>query len=416
MSSEACAEEKRTIRFNPYSPEFKEDRYAYYRHIRNTAPVLEHAGIWVITRYSDIIKVMQSKNVSVASIPATVKQLVPADIPNLELLGDKAIVFTDPPKHSRLRRLTGRSFNLKSLENFSGQIRAVINRELISALNRECDIVPIAHAIPLQAMSVLLGIPDQYVSQLDNQLQSIRRILEPALLSPKKIKRIEAELDEVIALFRNIVRMRKAAPSYDILSQLIAADIDGDQLSEDELAISCVLTYIAGHETSKGLLSSIILMAGRYPDQWAMIKNGQATPEQFIEEVLRTEPPLQQTLRKTTSTITIDEHVIPEGSSLLLCIAAGNRDEKVFSNPDAFNIQRESLPNLAFGYGMHNCIGKYLSKLEAQYFIEHLVDIDADIKIDDEGIQWAPDGMITRSLKHLTAHITCGVKSMDYRD
>ena len=187
----------------------------------------------------------------------------------------------------------------------------------------------------------------------------------------------------------------------DLLSKLIQARVGEDQLSDSELGIACAMTFVAGHETSKGLLTNGVLAFINHPEQWQIFREGGATSKQVIDEILRFDPPLQQTVRLAVSDLQVGSETIQKGQKMLLCLASANRDEDKFSNPDAFDITRDAASQIAFGHGIHNCLGQMIARLEGKLLFTYLSEQVQRIELASSDYRWSTEGFITRTLTYL---------------
>ncbi|AUB37424.1 Cytochrome P450 [Nostoc flagelliforme CCNUN1] len=394
------------IKFNPFATGFKEDPYTTYRLLRQHEPIHRALDMWVVTKYQDITHVLASDAVSVNYIPQYIIQQNAGDIPGIVELGEKAIVFTDPPEHGRLRRLASQAFNTISIQAHTFYIQQLIETLIGPKINAESiNFAQIAHQIPLLTISHLLDIPDEYIGVLDENLHRVRLVLEPGLLTKLRIRRIEDDLQVCLELFLDIIQYRQSHLGEDLLSKLIQARIGEDKLSHRELAIACVMTYVAGHETSKGLLGNGVLAFATHPHQWSIFRDGKVSSKQVVDEILRFDPPLQQTVRLAVSNLQVGQQTIGKGEKMLLCIASANRDEDQFANADDFDITRDASSQIAFGHGMHNCIGQMLARLEAQFLLSYLVKHVQQIELSSTDYRWIDDGFITRTLSYLPVNL-----------
>ncbi len=390
------------VKFNPFLPGFRENPYTTYQQLRQHNPVHKTLDMWIVTKYKDVIEVLESDAVSVNYIPQYVMQQQVGDIPGLVELGKKAIVFTDPPDHGRLRRLAGQAFNNTNIQAYTVHIQELIEKLVAPNLSAQsCDFAQIAHQIPLYALAHLLGIPKEYINAIDEYIHRVRSILEPSLLTKMRIRRIEQDLQSCLALFQEIIDYRKTHLGEDLLSKLIQARIGEERLSDSELGIACVMTFVAGHETSKGLLSNGVLAFANHPEQWQLFREGQVTSKQVIEEILRFDPPLQQTVRLAVSDLQVGHQTIQSGEKILLCIASANRDEERFAQPDNFDLTRDATAQIAFGYGIHNCLGQAIARIEGKLLFTYLSQQVQQIELASPDYCWSTDGFITRTLTYL---------------
>ena len=395
------------IKFNPFLPGFQENPYPHYQMLRRQNPIHQALDMWVITQYQDILQVLESDAVSSRFIPQYVMQQNVGKIPGLVELGKKAIVFTDPPDHRRLRRLAGQAFNNVNINRFSGKIQALIESLLKQVLQEtgkrdiQVDFAQIAHDVPLYTLSHFLGIPEEHILMIDHYMHRVRSILEPTLLTKMRIRRIESDLQACLELFQEIIDYRKNHLGNDLLSQLIQANAGKDRLSDSELGIFCVMTFIAGHETSKGLLVNGLFAFAQYPQEWQDFRLGKVTSKQVIDEVLRFDPPLQQTIRLAVQELQVGNAMIQPGEKILLCLASGNRDEVKFSDAETFKVGRDASAQIAFGHGIHNCLGQMIARLEGRLLFEYLRDRIEQISLTSGDYRWKQDGFITRTLTYL---------------
>ncbi len=393
------------LKFNPYSLDFQQDPYSYYAKLRQQKPVLALANdMYMITRFSDIRSLMSNAATSVRYIPNSVNELKQGNIPNLVELGKSAIVFTDPPYHARLRKLMNKGFSRASLHQFNDLIAATVAELLEPHLDGETFdfVTEVAHQVPLMTISRLLGVAEDKMAELDEQLLFLRQILDPSLHTARRIKKFEATFAACISYFEQLIADTTQSTRNNLLSRLIDSRLGEDRLSITEIVVGCVLTYIAGHETTKSVISSGVLAFAKNPQQWALLRNDPALLPLAIEEILRYEAPLQQTVRIINDEIQVSGHSMKKGDKLLLCIGSANRDPAVFENPDVFDITRPAHVNLAFGVGMHNCIGQHLAKTEAMMVFDYLLKQVSRFELTDTSTpQWANQGVITRSLQQL---------------
>ena len=391
-----------SLKFNPFAPGFREDPYTSYRLLRQQEPIHYTSGMWVITKYQDVVKVLASDAVSSNYIPQYVMQQQVGEIPGLVELGKKAIVFTDPPDHGRLRRLAIQAFSNSNIQADSDHIQQLIEKLVEDKIGVESfDFAEIAHQIPLYTLAHMLGIPEEYIPTIDDYIHRVRFILEPSLLTKMRIRRIEQDFQICLNLFQEIIDYRKKHLGSDLLSKLIQARVGDDQLSDSELGIACAMTFVAGHETSKGLLTSGVLAFAKNPEQWQIFREQRVTSKQVIDEILRFDSPLQQTVRLAVSDLQVDSWTIKKGEKMLLCIASANRDEEQFPNPDVFDVTRDATAQIAFGYGMHNCLGQIIARLEGKLLFDYLSQQVEQIELTSPDYCWTKDGFITRTLSYL---------------
>jgi cytochrome P450 len=395
------------IRFNPFSPEFRNDPYPQYHLLRAREPIHRTMGMWVLTRYEDIRAVLIDRRFSSSQIPELVKmqgqRLGQEGFGAIEQLGRKSIVFTDRPEHTRLRHLVNKAFNSAVVEARRPHITATAERlvdELVDKGHLEF-IADFADPLPLHVMSDMMALPQEARPVVRDWTHRIRFFLEPSLMSRNDFEQAHSVLLEYMAFFRELVRERRERPGDDLISSLLAARAGEDRLSEDEVIFTCIMTFVAGHETTKALLGNGMLALLRHPEQLHLLLQRPELIGSTVEEMLRYDSPLQMTKRKATEDLEIGGRAIRQGEQLLLCLGAANRDPERFQEPDRFDITRSDNAHIAFGFGMHSCLGGLLANVEAQLALGVLLRRLRDLRLGDEQLEWSQSSFIVRGLKRL---------------
>ena len=399
------------VRFNPFSPEFRRDPYPVYAALRAREPVKRVVGSWLVSRHADVLAVLRGRLFSSSRIPELVKRrggglerAAAGDYDGIESFIAKAIVFTENPDHARLRRLVNNVFD-------SGAVAA--ERPAIEAIARELLAQPLADGgmealadfadrLPMYLMCHRMGLPREMGSVMRDWAAEARMLLDPTLMAPADFASVETAVREALACLTGVVEERKRRPGNDIISILLANRDRDDRLSEQEVALTCLMSFVAGHETTKHLIGNGILCLLRHPDQEALLRAGPALAASATEEVLRFEPPLQQTKRVAIADAEIGGVEIREGEQVLLLLASANRDEAVFADPDRFLITRGDLQaHVGFGYGMRACLGGGLANLEATIAIEMLFGGDIRPELATDELEWQDGAVILRGMKQL---------------
>ena len=402
-----------TTVFDQNAAEFKANPYLYLESLREIAEIVPAggAGTHVILSYELVKQVIADSTLSVRYIPEHISKIANSEIPGLKNLGKFAIVFTDPPNHQRLRRLHMNVFNSKIINNFNVDIQKIITN-VLDQIEYDCaiDIVSqLADQIPRTVLSSLLGIRTGHQQEITDLLLSVRTLLEPTHITPRKLKRLEVEFQRCTELLQKNIDAYRQCPKNNFISLLLQQGSQNQKLTDEELQVSCALTYIAGHETTKALISSAAMLFAEFPKQWDILIADKSRIPAAIEEVIRYEPPLHFTTRLATKDFELGLQKINKGDLILLCLASANRDRDIFTNPSNFDVCRESPGNLSFGLGMHNCIGKHLAQSEVRLLIETMIDLNVRFhKNQDYKMKWANMGPTTRSLEVLQLHLTRG--------
>ncbi len=400
-------------RFNPFSEEFRHDPYPVYRVLREVEPVHRTLGMWVLTRHADVYGVMRDKTYSAALIPQLMSRqahrLEVGDVGRVERLGRKSLVFTDNPDHARLRGLVNRAFTAKSVAALRPRIA-----EIAAALthrawqNGGMDVIAdLAAPLPVQVMCEWLGLPDGMQAEVGGWTHDIRFLLEPGLMKAEDFRNVSAVVEEFVAALEIVINARRRDPGDDLLSRLLASETaSGDKLTDEELVFVCIMCFVAGNETTKSLIGNGVLAFLRHPEQETLLRSRPELAERSVDEVLRYDAPLQQTKRLATRDLEIAGQQVRAGEQVLLCMGAANRDPEAFDYPDTFDITRGVPNHLAFGHGMHGCLGGALAKLQAQVAFEALFARPERLTPQHSQLRWQNQSFIVRGLTHLPVTVS----------
>lgn len=400
------------LRFNPFSAEFRRDPYPMYQQLRGTKPVHKTLGMWVLTRHADVQGVLRDRDFSAGLIPQLVSQqanrLSTHDdkVDRIQRLGQKSLVFTDNPDHARLRGLVNRVFTAQAVAKLRPRIAEIAE----SLVQRAWDgggmdaVADFAAPLPVTVLCDWMALPSDLREQVGQWTHDIRFLLEPGLMKAEDFTHVGDVVETFAAALDEVVDERRSRPGDDLISQLLAARTGGgDRLSDEELVFVCIMCFVAGNETTKSLIGNGLLALLRHPGQGDRLHDEPA-PELVkgaVDEALRYDSPLQLTKRLATRDVEIGGKHISEGDQILLCLAAANRDPEVFGRPDEFDITRNAKGHLAFGYGMHGCLGGLLAQLQAEIAFEHLYRRAERLEPVAEQLEWQDHSFIVRGLKRL---------------
>jgi pimeloyl-[acyl-carrier protein] synthase len=363
------------IQFNPMAPEFVADPYPTYHRLRAEDPV-HHSplGFWVLTRYADVIAMLRDprliKEPIAAFVAARFGMAVP---PGLGL----SMLDRDPPDHTRLRGLVSKAFTPKALESLRPHIQGIVDGLLAKVEGRgEMDLIEeFAYPLPVRVICEMLGVPVADHERFKQWGLDIARGLDAIMLPPDSevAQRSMAGRRALAAYFRELIAERRAAPREDMLSALIAAEEAGDKLNEDELMATCLLLLVAGHETTVNLIGNGSLALLRHPGELRKLRDNPGLITTAVEELLRFDGPVQRTARIPSEDITIGDHTIPKGEMVMPFLGAADRDPAQFPDPDRLDITRGDNRHIAFGMGIHFCLGAPLARMEGQIAINTML-------------------------------------------
>jgi cytochrome P450 len=355
--------------FDPFDPAFRADPYSHYRRLRAAGPLWRgQAGVWVTTSHALCGKVMRDPRFGHqpggdAGIFRT--EGIPAE--------RRSFLTLDPPDHTRLRRLVSKAFTARLVERLRPRISEVTDA-LLAGMSGETDLInALAWPLPVVIISELLGVPPEDTSRFKAWSDTLARGLDPDfMLPPAEIAQRERARDEFIGYFRELAGRRRADPGDDLLSALVAVSDQGDVLTEAELLATCVLLLVAGHETTVSLIGNGALALLRHPDQLAWFRARPEAAASAVEELLRYDPPVQLTARSALADVALAGQRIERGELILMLIGGANRDPAVFPDPDRLDLTRRAERHLAFGLGIHYCLGAPLARLEGQIALTKL--------------------------------------------
>ena len=361
--------------FNPMDPEFLADPYPTYHRLREEDPV-HHSPMdfWVLTRYEDVAAVLRDprfiKEPLVSMVAARFGVSVP---PGVEL----SMLDRDPPDHTRLRSLVSKAFTPRVVEGLRPRIQKMVD-DLITraeAVGTMDLIEEFAYPIPVNVICEMLGVPVDDHERFKGWSLDIARGLDSVWLPLESEipKRSGAARHAIGDYMRGLIAERRASPRGDLLSALIAAEEAGDKLSEDELIATCILLLIAGHETTVNLIGNGTLALLRHPEELRRLRETPGLITSAVEELLRYDGPVQRTARITSTEVTIGGRTIPKGEMVMPFIGAADRDPSQFPDPDRLDLGRADNRHIAFGWGIHFCLGAPLARVEGQIAIDTLV-------------------------------------------
>jgi pimeloyl-[acyl-carrier protein] synthase len=364
--------------YNPLSSRMHDDPYPSYAKLRKRDPIhWSHLTKgWVFTRYDDIDAILRDwKRFSSADRPARDPDSPLANEP-------LAMLFQDPPDHTRLRGIVSKAFTPKSIEALRPRIRAIVD-ELLDAVEdgAPVDIIDaLAYPLPVIVIAEMLGVPAADRAEFKAWSNIVARTLEPTITAAEVHEAEEASV-KLRDYFLVLVEERRRNPGDDLMSVLIAAEEDGETLSEDELLVTLRLLLVAGNETTTNLIANGLLALLRHPDQLRRLRDNPDLMESAVEELLRFDSPVQTDGRTATADVQFDGMTVRKGERVLLLIGAANHDGEQFTNPEQLDISRDERSHIAFGRGIHHCLGAPLARIEATIAFEGLLERFSDIEL-----------------------------------
>jgi cytochrome P450 len=351
---------------------FYADPFPTYRALRVHQPVRRMPdGSLFLTRWADLDRIYRDTRGFSSDKQAEFRPKY-GDSPLYEH-HTTSLVFSDPPLHTRVRRLIAGALMPRALAAMEPGLRALVDR-LIAAMaaKGEVDLIEdFAAAIPVEVIGNLLDVPGEERGPLRDWSLAILGALEP-VLTPEQAARGNEAVTEFLDYLRTLVARRRAKPgdpATDVLTRLIAGEADGETLTEAELLHNCIFLLNAGHETTTNLIGNGLELLHRFPDQRARLLADPALMPSAIEEMLRYESSNQLGNRRVAQDTEIGGVAVPAGTLVTLCIGAANRDPERFEDPERFDVARQPNRHLAFAGGAHMCAGMNLARLEGRIAI-----------------------------------------------
>jgi cytochrome P450 len=358
------------------------DPYPLYDEIRTHGPMeMPTANLIVFSSYSHCDEVLRHPSSMSDRLKSTAARRAIAGGAQPRPLGEPGFLFLDAPDHTRLRNLAQQAFAPKVVKALEPEIVAMVDVLLDAmadtAVAGHIDVVAdLAYPLPVAVICRLLGVPMADEPQFSRASALLAQGLDPfATVTGELPDNFDERLEAgrwLRGYLRALIDERRAAPSDDLISALIAAEEGGDQLTAEEIVATCNLLLIAGHETTVNLIANAVLALLRHPGQWAALAADPRHAAAVVEETLRYDPPVQLTSRVAGADMEIGGVRIPEGDVMMLLMAAAQRDPAAYESADVFDPDRGTIRHLAFGLGPHFCLGAPLARLEARIAVAAL--------------------------------------------
>jgi len=320
----------------------------------------------------------------------------------LDQFDNPSILKLDPPDHSRIRKLVSYGFTNRYISSLESEIKETIDDCLDRTHNESSfDLIDaLAKPLPAIVIAKMMGLPNEDLNQFQKWSEDL--LLEVGGITSSETQRKKARdaYEELIKYFERIILERKDNPGEDFIGKLIQAEEEGDKLNVKEMFGTCLLLLVAGHETTTRLIGNGLFTLFKHPEQFTHLKNNFGLIPNAIEEMLRYEPPVHATVRFAHDDMIYADKKFKRGTAFAISIAGANRDPLANKNPNEFDITRENIKHVSFGYGPHMCIGAHLARIETKLAFEALFDRFPDMKLIDENPNWGKN-FIFRGFEHL---------------
>ncbi len=365
--------------FNPFDPEFRKNPYPTYHRLLAEDPVQESPlGGLVLSRYADAISLLRDPRASsdFRKSDAFRKQAAEQGLDYNALLEEnRSFLFLDPPDHTRLRSLVTKAFTPRVVEELRPRILGIVTELIDAALERGgMDVMEdFAYPLPVAIICDMLGVPVEDNVRFREWTKEAARSLDPDFVLPQEeIDRRQVTFEAFGDYFRALVATRRANPKDDLISALIDAEDQGSKLNEEELISTCILLLIAVHETTVNLIGNGTYQLLRHPEQLQLLRETPGLIKTAVEELLRFDPPVQLTGRLALEDLGFGGKTLKKGQQATILIGAVNRDPEQFVDPQHLDITRQDNRHIAFGLGIHFCLGSPLARVEGQIALSEL--------------------------------------------
>lgn len=360
--------------YDPFSPSIIEDPYPSYARLhRAEGPVyIPSRNLWVLARYRDVSEGARAHG-----------RLLSREGVAFQRMSLPMMLTMDPPDHTRLRTIVARDFTPRAVASWATTIERLTKTALEPLIGAgPIDFVKtVSGPLPVKVIASVLGIPREDHEQFRTWSDGVVEGFSPGSSSDESIaSRVTKPLWELQAYFARLIEERRARPQDDLVTKLLQPSEDG-RLSETELLWFLLLLLVAGNETTTSLLGNMALALATHTDQWAILRARPTLVPAAVEEVLRFDAPIQGFFRTAAPSCQVGSVPIPAGARVLLLFGAANRDPAQFAEPGAFLVERNPTDHLAFGAGVHFCLGSSLARLEATLLLRLLVERAADVRL-----------------------------------
>lgn len=389
---------------------FRADPYPYYRMLHAIDPVFRADDLfgltaWIVTGHAVATQVLKSRAFGKEAheiLSPEALALIPQENARIGARPRKSMLFRDPPAHTRLRGLVSQAFTPRTVERLRPRIEALAQELLAGAEARggEVDLIrEFAFPLPVTVIAELLGVPAEDRDRFKAWSTDLTLSLD-LLPDPTDLAKVAAAVDGLNAYLSEVIEARRREPRDDLISALVKAQADGDRLTMSELLGTCRLLLTAGHETTVNLIGNGFLALCRHPEARARLAAEPSRLEPALEEILRYDSPVQTTLRFALEDAPLGDRTAARGDLVVVLQGAANRDPEVFSDPDRLDLARpNAAAHLAFGAGIHYCLGAALARLEGSIALRVLLDRPG-LRVASEDLSWRKS-LVLRGLEAL---------------
>lgn len=373
------------LKLTPMDDDFREDPYPFLQQLREQEPVHQDHELnrYVITKYNTVKEILRS---SVHS--ANPKNSTPESFSRnfLNEDNDISMLFMDEPEHRRVRNLVNDIFTPRAVEPWRARIAEIIEQHLDQIDQIEFDLIAqFAGPVPTVVIAEMMGVASEHHALFKEWSEaSNKTAFSPTPSEADATAAHQARL-ALNGFFAEQIALRKAAPGTDIISRMLAADVDGNTLTDDEILSQCNLLLIAGNVTTTDLIGNGIKTLLEHPQQLELLRKNPQLIEAAVEEILRFESPVINGHRVSGEAAQLGGCPVKKGECLHVSLGGANRDPEVYQNPNEFLIERPRIAHQSFGGGPHHCLGASLARMEAQEAIMRIISRFPTLRLSPKG-------------------------------
>jgi len=375
-------------------PEVLANPYPLYHQLRSHDPVHwdPYLHAWIVTRYEDVITVLQRYSADRTPTPAFFEALGAPEVAPVAKLMVKQMLFMDAPSHTRLRKLAGLSFTPPRVRVLRDHIQEIANKLIDAIIARGTGrmelLADFAEPLPAIVTAEMLGVPVEDHNRLKTWSVTFAEMLGNFQHNPDRLPGVLAAVENLQSYFHAAIREQRVKPREGLLHAFLIAEVDGDRLTDEEIVANCIVTMVGGLETTTNLITNGILTLLRNPDSMRRLRNEPQIMPAAVEELLRYESPSQHTARLAPDDVVLGGKKIAKRQAVIAVMAAGNRDPERFPDPDRLDFDRPDNRHLAFGWGAHFCFGAPLARIEGQIAFESLLRRFPVLELTGEPLGW----------------------------
>ncbi len=363
------------VAYNPLSSKLRANPYPYYEELRRKDPVhrMRLQDAWALTDYADVDMVLRDHR----RFGNEGRDF--GYIPQISMLD------LDPPQHTKLRALAAHGFTPRSVAALEPRIRETVDGllENVKGKRRFDVIAELAFPLPIIVIAEMLGVPPEDRDQFNEWSNIVSLTVDP-LLDDRQVRQVRQAVEEVFDYFEAIAEERRREPREDLVSALVTAEVDGERLERDDLLVNLLLVLVAGNETTRNLIGNGTLALLRNPDELRRLRDDPSLLNGAIDELLRFDSPVQLDGRIVREPFELRGKRIEPGQRIICLLGAANRDPQIFPDADKLDVGRPAGKHLAFGRGIHYCLGAPLARLEGRVAFEALLPLLDGLRLAEE--------------------------------